>query len=76
MTSQNLKYSNYEKNLKKEDEILDSIYQKLLKNNEDSKYLKKFEQLIHSKIDFKNLLPSTKSFEGENILTLPKFWRK
>ena len=74
MTSQNNYYSNYEKNLKKEEEMLNSIFEKLIKNKDEEKSLKKLDQLIKSKIDIKNILPSTKSFEGENILTLSKFW--
>ena len=74
MKSQNINYSNYDKNLKKEEEILDSIFQNLTKNREEKKSLKKLEQLIKSKLDIKNLLPCSKSFEGENLLTLSKFW--
>ena len=73
MKSQNINYSNYDKNLKKEEEILDSIFQNLTKNREEKKSLKKLEQLIKSKLDIKNLLPCSKSFEGENLLTLSKF---
>ena len=74
MKSQINHYSNYEKNLKREKEILDSIFEKLLKNKDEENTLKKLEQLIKSKIDIKNLIPYSKSFEGENILTLSKFW--
>ena len=74
MKSQKFNYSNYDKNLKKEEEILDSIFRKLTKNREEKNSLKKLEQLIKSKLDIKNLLPSSKSFEGENLLTLSKFW--
>ena len=74
MKSQNINYSNYDKNLKKEEEILDSIFQNLTKNREEKKSLKKLEQLIKSKLDIKNLLPCSKSFEGANLLTLSKFW--
>jgi len=54
--------------------LLNTIYEKLSKNNSDEKSLKKFEQLMKSKVDFKNLIPSSKSFEGENLLTLSKLW--
>ena len=74
MKSQNMNYSNYEKDLKKELDLLDTIYKKLSKNKTDEKSLKKFEQLMKSKVDFKNLIPSSKSFEGENLLTLSKLW--
>ena len=69
-----MNYSNYEKDLKKELDLLNTIYEKLSKNNSDEKSLKKFEQLMKSKVDFKNLIPSSKSFEGENLLTLSKLW--
>ena len=46
MKSQNINYSNYDKNLKKEEEILDSIFRKLTKNREEKNSLKKLEQLI------------------------------
>ena len=74
MKSQNMNYSNYEKDLKKELDLLDTIYKKLSKNKTDEKSLKKFDQLMKSKVDFKNLIPSSKSFEGENLLTLSKLW--
>ena len=74
MKNQNMNYSNYEKDLKKELDLLDTIYKKLSKNKTDEKSLKKFEQLMKSKVDFKNLIPSSKSFEGENLLTLSKLW--
>ena len=74
MKSQNMNYSNYEKDLKKELDLLDTLYKKLSKNKSDEKSLKKFEQLMKSKVDFKNLIPSSKSFEGENLLTLSKLW--
>ena len=70
----NMNYSNYEKDLKKELDLLDTLYRKLSKNREDEKSLKKFEQIMKSKVDFKNLIPSSKSFEGENLLTLSKLW--
>ena len=69
-----MNYSNYEKDLKKELDLLNTIYEKLSKNKSDEKSLKKFEQLMKSKVDFKNLIPSSKSFEGENLLTLSKLW--
>ena len=74
MKSQNMNYSNYENDLKKELDILDTLFTKFSKNREDEKSLKKFEQLMKSKIDFKNLIPASKSFEGENLLTLSKLW--
>ena len=74
MKSQISDYSNYDNYLKKDGEILDSIFEKLSKNKEESKTLKKLEQLLKSKIDFKHLLPASKSFEGENLLTLSKLW--
>ena len=74
MKSQNMNYSNYENDLKKELDILDTLFSKFSKNREDEKSLKKFEQLMKSKIDFKNLIPASKSFEGENLLTLSKLW--
>ena len=74
MKNQNMNYSSYEKDLKKELDLLDTIYKKLSKNKTDEKSLKKFEQLMKSKVDFKNLIPSSKSFEGENLLTLSKLW--
>lgn len=72
MTSPN--YSNFSKNLQKDDSQLDSIFRKLKKDREDKNTLKKFEQILKSKIDIKNLLPCSKSFQGENIMTLSKFW--
>ena len=74
MKNQNMNYSNYEKDLKKELDLLDTLYKKLSKNKSDEKSLKKFEQLMKSKVDFKNLIPSSKSFESENLLTLSKLW--
>ena len=74
MKSQIFNYSNYDKDLKKDEEILDSIFEKLSKNKEEAKSLQKLEQLLKSKIDFKKLLPSSKSYEGENLLTLSKLW--
>lgn len=74
MKSQKLNYSNCEKNLKKDEEMLDLIFKKLTQNREEEKWLKKLDQLIKSKIDIQSLLPSSKSFEGENLLTLSKLW--
>ena len=74
MKSQIFDYSNYDKDLKKDEEILDSIFEKLSRNKEEAKSLQKLEQLLKSKIDFKKLLPSSKSYEGENLLTLSKLW--
>ena len=67
-------YSNISNNLKKEETQLTSIFVKLQKDKHDPNSLKKFEQIMKSKIDFKNLLPCSKSFEGENLLTLSKLW--
>ena len=67
-------YSNISNNLKKEETQLNSIFVKLQKDKHDPNSLKKFEQIMKSKIDFKNLLPCSKSFEGENLLTLSKLW--
>ena len=67
-------YSNISNNLKKEETQLNSIFVKLQRDKHDPNSLKKFEQIMKSKIDFKNLLPCSKSFEGENLLTLSKLW--
>ena len=74
MTSQSNNYSKNDKNLKKQEELLDSIYKSLLIDREDDKALKKLDQLLKSKLDIRNILPISKSFEGQNILTISKFW--
>ena len=74
MTSQSNNYSKIDKNLKKQEELLDSIYKSLLIDREDDKALKKLDQLLKSKLDIRNILPISKSFEGQNILTISKFW--
>ena len=60
--------------LKDEEKKLNLIYKDLLNNNEDKKAIKKFNDIVKSKINYKGLLPSTKSYEGESLLTLSKTW--
>ena len=67
-------YLEYDNNLKEEEEKLNIIYEKLLKNNQDKSAIIKFDRLIKSKIDYRGLLPISKSFEGDSLLTLSKFW--
>ena len=69
-----INYSKIERNLKKQEELLDSIYQSLLIDREDDKALKKLDKLLKSKLDIRNILPISKSFEGQKILTISKFW--
>ena len=74
MKEQNKKYIDFDELLKKDEKNLNSIYKDLLKNNEDKNAIKKFDHIVKSKIDYRGLLPCTKSYEGENLLTLSKTW--
>ena len=67
-------YSNLDELLEEEKEKLNAIYEELLEDNEDKSAIKKFDRIVKSNIDYKGLLPCSKSFHGENLLTISKLW--
>ena len=74
MKEQNNLYEDFEEYLIEEEKKLDIIYKELLENNENKNSIKKFERIVKSKIDYRGLLPCSKSYEGESLLTLSKTW--
>ena len=67
-------YIDFDEYLIEEEKKLNLIYKELLKNNQDKDAIKKFDRIVKSKIDYRGLLPCTKSYEGETLLTLSKTW--
>ena len=67
-------YFNEDEYLKEVEKSLNSIYNDLLKNHEDKNAIKKFDDIVKSKINYKGLLPTTKSYEDDKLLTLSKIW--
>ena len=67
-------YIDFDEYLIEEEKKLNLIYKELLKNNQDKDSIKKFDRIVKSKIDYRGLLPCTKSYEGEMLLTLSKTW--
>ena len=74
MKEQNKKYIDYDEYLKKEEKSLNSIYNDLLKDNEDKNAIKKFDKIVKSNIDYRGIIPNSKSYQGESLLTLSKTW--
>ena len=74
MKEPNKKYIDYDEYLKKEEKNLDAIYNDLLKDNEDKSAIKKFDRIVKSNIDYNGILPCSKSYQGESLLTLSKTW--
>ena len=74
MKDQKNKYEDFEDFLIEEEKKLDIIYKELLKNNENKNAINKFDRIVKSKIDYRGLLPCSKSYEGESLLTLSKTW--
>jgi hypothetical protein len=74
MKEKNNLYEDFEQYLIEEEKKLDVIYKELLKNNENKNAIKKFDHIVKSKIDYRGLLPCSKSYEGESLLTLSKTW--
>ena len=74
MKEKNNLYEDFEEYLIEEEKKLDVIYKELLKNNENKNTIKKFDHIVKSKIDYRGLLPCSKSYEGESLLTLSKTW--
>jgi hypothetical protein len=74
MKDQNEMYIDFDEYLIEEEKKLNLIYKELLKNNQDKDSIKKFDRIVKSKIDYRGLLPCTKSYEGEMLLTLSKTW--
>ena len=74
MKGQNNTYYEIEEYLKEEEKKLNQIYKELLKNNQDKKTINKFDRIIKSKLDYKGIIPCSKSYEGESLLTLSKTW--
>ena len=67
-------YSNLDEILEEEEEKLKTIYEELLENNQDKSAIKKLDRILKSNVDYKGLLPCSKSFQGENLLTISKLW--
>ena len=74
MKDQKNKYEDFEDFLIEEEKKLDIVYKELLKNNENKNAINKFDRIVKSKIDYRGLLPCSKSYEGESLLTLSKTW--
>ena len=74
MKAQNDIYIDFDEYLAEEEKKLNIIYKELLKNNQDKNAIKKFDRIVKLKIDYRGILPCSKSFEGESLLTLSKTW--
>lgn len=74
MKAQNEFYMDLDEFLEDETKKLNIIYKELLKNNQNKNAINQFDRLIKSKIDWHGLLPCSKSYEGESLLTLSKTW--
>ena len=74
MKLQNEIYIDFNEYLSEEEKKLNIIYKELLKNNEDKNAIQKFDRIVKSKIDYRGILPCSKSYEGESLLTLSKTW--
>lgn len=64
----------FKENLNELEKKLDEIFKELLSNCKNINSIKKFDNLIISKLDCKGLIPISKSYEGEEMLTLSKIW--
>ena len=67
-------YSNLEEFLNDEEKQLNTIFEELINNNEDKSAIKKFDRIIKTILDCKGLLPCSKSFKGDYLLTFSKLW--
>ena len=67
-------YLDFDEYLIEQEKKLNIIYKELVKNNEDKNAIKKFDRIVKSNLDYKGLLPCSKSYEGESLLTLSKTW--
>ena len=67
-------FTDFDEYLIEEEKNLNLIYKDLIKNNQDKYAIKKFDRIVKSKIDYRGLIPCSKSYEGENLLTLSKTW--
>ena len=67
-------YIDFDEYLTEQEKNLNLIYKDLIKNNQDKNAIKKFDRIVKSKIDYKGLIPYSKSYEGESLLTLSKTW--
>jgi hypothetical protein len=67
-------YSNLDEFLEEEEEKLKQIYEELLENNQDKAAIKKFDRIVKLNLDYKGLIPCSKSFQGENLLTISRLW--
>ena len=74
MKAQNEIYIDFDEYLTEEEKKLNIIYKELLKNNQDKNAIKKFDRIVKSKMDYRGILPCSKSYEGESLLTLSKTW--
>lgn len=63
-----------QENLNEVEKKLDTIFEELLSNCNKDNSIKKFDHIVKSKLDYNGLLPISKSFEGERILSLSKTW--
>ena len=67
-------YLDFDEYLKEQEKKLNSIYKELLNNSQDKNAIKKFDRIVKYNIDYKGLIPCSKSYEGESLLTLSKTW--
>ena len=74
MKDQSAMYLDFDEYLLEQEKKLNLIYKDLVKNNQDKNAIKKFDRIVKANIDYKGLLPCSKSFEGESLLTLSKTW--
>ena len=74
MKKQNFIYADLDDFLIEEEKKLNIIYKELLNNSKNKNSIKKFDKIIKSKLECRGLLPCSKSYEGESLLTLSKTW--
>jgi hypothetical protein len=74
MEEENKSYKELDEYLSTQEEKLNDILDKLTTNNNNNSVIKKFDRIVKSKIDYKEAIPYSKSFEGEHLLTLSQTW--
>ena len=74
MKKKNFIYADLDDFLIEEEKKLNIIYKELLNNSKNKNSIKKFDKIIKSKLECRGLLPCSKSYEGESLLTLSKTW--
>ena len=74
MKKQGFLYTDLDDFLIEEEKKLNIIYKELLNNSKNKNSIKKFDRIIKSKLECRGLLPCSKSYEGESLLTLSKTW--